>query len=114
MNTHQVKDSFADLLDDDLRVTIDFEGEPSYYVDIPDDETVVDEEKLEKFLKKHLGKEMNIRYQSAKASSGAKWRKLKLLEYDFTYFRCASPDNPDRVFTYRRDRVLEIGDEPHS
>lgn len=83
---------------------------PSYPVTIPEGETVVDDDELERYLKRHLRKEITFRYQSAKPDSGAKWRTLKLVEYDGTHFHCIDSDDVDHAFTYRRDRVLEIRD----
>jgi len=91
---------------------------PSYFVTIPKKETVVSNKILEKYLKNHLNKNIRIRYQSAKKDSGLKWRTLKLLGYDKVLFRCVSCDAANEPtkekqahsFTYRRDRVLEVGE----
>lgn len=98
------------MVPDDLgAIRVDFDR-PSYPVAIPEGETVVDDDKLERYLKRHLRKEITFRYQSAKPDSGTKWRTLKLVEYDGTHFHCIDSGDADHSFTYRRDRVLEIRD----
>ena len=68
----------------------------------------VNQIEFEKYLKKHVGGTITIRYQSTRKNSARRWRDIDMEKYDSTYIWTRHEDGyPIR---YRRDRVVEYKD----
>lgn len=74
---------------------------------IPEGETVVSSELLSFYLGHNVGENIAFRYQTNRLRSGKKWRNYKLIRYTENYFWCRDLVT-DKVFMFRRDRVIEI------
>ena len=74
--------------------------------------TPVDHSVLEAYLESKLARQMpiEIRYQSRQEDSADQWRLIQVTRYDDTYITSESSNG--KPYTYRRDRVIEIKDEP--
>jgi hypothetical protein len=70
-----------------------------------EDSNNINQEELEKYLRKHKGDEITIRYRSLKPRSDREWRHVKVDDYDDTYIYSRHED--DYMIRYRRARVVE-------
>lgn len=65
----------------------------------------INQKELEKYLRKHKGSEITIRYRSLKPRSDREWRQVKVDDYDDTYIYSRHEDG--YAIRYRRARVVE-------
>ena len=71
-----------------------------------EDSNNINQKELEKYLRKHKGGEIIIRYRSLKPRSDREWRQVKVDDYDDTYIYSRHED--DYMIRYRRARVVEF------
>ena len=70
-----------------------------------EDSNNINQKELEKYLRKHKGGEIIIRYRSLKPRSDREWRQVKVDDYDDTYIYSRHEDG--YMIRYRRARVVE-------
>lgn len=70
-----------------------------------EDKNNLNQEEFEKYLRKHKGGEIIIRYRSLKPRSDREWRQVKVGDYDDTYIYSRHEDG--FMIRYRRARVVE-------
>lgn len=70
-------------------------------------EREVDQNAFGAYLQTRVGRNINVRYQTPRAGSSDRWRSIKLVKYDTTYFYA---DDTTRGYPikFRRDRVIEF------
>ncbi|MBQ3440717.1 hypothetical protein IJG27_00150 [Candidatus Saccharibacteria bacterium] len=69
--------------------------------------SVAEEKKLELFLSKHIGKEIEFRYKTERLNSDRRWRRVRVYDWDDKYLSTTDYYLSGRRIKYLKKRIVE-------